>query len=162
MPTFAVNLYALIAAAVVTLGSLGYAAYEHQRAERYQVEKKSATDEVTRLTTSIDSKDGVITDLRDALTGWQVNAKEQTDRADDAAKKLAASEQTIADKQQSIAKLREKDNASPNCIAFLATDINGYCAGRVAGLRLAAGSGLQGSPDTRANPGDSKAGQQPH
>lgn len=151
------TLYALIGMIAVTIGSLGYAAYEHQRAERYQVEKQAADDEVTRLLASVGSKDTVINDLSTKLKEWQDHSATQTAAANEAAARLAAAEQALRDKQRDIRRLEEQDRVNPTCQAFLKTDIAQYCPGLVGGMRLRAGNGLQRPTDTRTNTGTGEA-----
>lgn len=141
------GLYAVMAVGVLLVGSISYGMVQNANAARYQVERDSAQAEATRLQVSVDSKEGVINKLQDALTEWKEAA-----RSADAAQKDAANraEEYRLNLNASNAKLRtqsEKDRALPDCQKLLSVDLAVVCPGTAAGVRARTKHRLQGSTD---------------
>lgn len=155
-------LYLIIGLAATTLIGGGISSCQYQRAERYQAEKTALEDEAMRLSQAIASKDDVIGKLQSGLKDWENWSKRDADAADEAAQKAADLEQQVQNLGYTINRLREKDNALPDCVSLLKTDLALVCPSTASGLRQLSGYHLQGQTDSSAHASPEEAGQPAH
>lgn len=129
------GMYALIAAGVLLLGAIGTAAYEHQRAARYQEQVKSRERDVLIALGAAKSKDVTIEVQRGALQKWVdwsavLTAKEQA-----AVQKSQQDAYAALLVRQKLQELEKADYAIPDCLAYLAIDVARVCVGHARSLR---------------------------
>lgn len=121
------GIYAMIAIGVLLAGSMGYGAYQHQAAERYQVERDAAKETVTQLKVAVASKDVVIGRLDKALQAWKLTAELSSAAYEKAADRVELYEADLKITRATLAALAEKDRASDICTQVLSIDLATAC-----------------------------------
>lgn len=140
------GIFILIAVGLLLLGSMGYGAYQHQRAERYQAEVETKEAELKSKQRDVDilvgvtkNKDETIANQRETLTKWQEYATKKEAEVQLAAETARSNSKVLAEYNRQLRDLRSRDDALPECRKFMATDLALVCPDTARVLRDRAG-----------------------
>lgn len=139
------------------LAALAWGAYEHQRAEKFQVQAKSLSEKVTGLSTALTSKDVVIEQFVTAAEEAQAIIDDQKISLDKAAGRMQTLRSQLAESRRHLQALEEADHENAACAVVLNTPV-AVCPGFLHGMQQRANGSVQGQSGESAPAGASTGG----
>lgn len=140
--TGAAGPYLLLGTLLLLGGSWGWAAYNHQAAKRYQVERDAAQKDLTAALAALDGKDATIRTLQSGLETWQKSAIANSDAALAAGKRAEEWQTKFAGASADLRQRERASDALPSCEEYLSIDVAAVCSSRAMGVRERAARGL--------------------
>lgn len=129
------GLYALIAVAALLAASMAYGAYQHQRAERYQVAVQSKQRDLDIVMNAVTSKDAAIAKQNAALAKWKEYAEITDANQKQALEQSREDSKALLSYSQQLRAQKRTDYALPDCAKFMAADLAVLCPAHSVGLR---------------------------